>query len=448
MSFTLYPEPALRALAVPAGATVSTPFAARSAPIAEFDPPYTQVMFVRVAMLGGTTAPTLLVAAGNGTPVEVSIDPQGVFASPGDADYVGDVSLTPLSPNVFEILIGLVSVNPALVWGLGIRNAEATQRFFTWVVADSQADTVQPWVDQGAAEYKVSGTIPVSGVLSHIALDPTDQTAYVCKYTDNAVAVVDVPGREVVATVPVGQHPDNVAVDADTHSVYVANTKDSTISVIDTVSRAVSATITDIRLVTTLAVDPGRGLLYAGCGELNAGQIAMIATDTHTLIDMVPVAHRPFDLAVDPTAHTLYATDFAANALLAIDAQTRAVTAITLTSQRAFGVAVDAVSHMVYVSCRSHNTVVMVDPATQAMTTISVGQSPSLMAIDPGSYTLFVANSGEDTVSEIDTRTGALTAVRVGRPAGVAVDAATHTAVSAAGSVVSYVAVIERRAQS
>ncbi|MGE5697826.1 MAG: YncE family protein [Candidatus Sericytochromatia bacterium] len=444
MGFALYPDPPRRALAVPLGATVFTPFAALSARVAEFDPPYVQAMFIRVAMLGGTSAPKLLVGAGNGTPVEVSIDPQGVFASPGDTDYVGDVSLSPLGDNVFEILVGLVTVDPTLLWRLGIRNTDVAQRFFTWVVADNKAETAHPWVDPGAADFQLSATIPLPGVLTHIALDSATQTAYVCTFTENGIAVIDVPGRAVVATVPVGQHPEYVALDPEAHTAYVANSKDSTISVIDTTSRAVTATIPDTPLVTTLAVDPAKGMLYAGCGELNAGQIALISTDTHAVVDRVPLAHRPFDLAVDPTAHTVYATDFAANALLAIDPETRVVSALTLSSKRAFGVVVDPVSHMVYVSCRADNAVIVIDPGTQTMTTIPVGQSPALLAIDPGAYTLFAANRGEDTVSEIDTRTGALRAVRVGRPQGVAVDATRHIAVSASDSAAAYVAVIER----
>jgi YVTN family beta-propeller protein len=448
MTFALYPDPPLLALAVPAGATVFTPFAQSSAPVPEFDPPYAQMMFLRVAMLHGMSAPKLLLAVGDGTPVEVSADPQGVFASPGDAQYVGDVSLTSLGNNIFAILVGLVSVDATLMWRLGIRNNDAAQSFFTWVVADSEAETELAWVDSRATDFPVIATIKLPGVLTHIALEPGAQTAYLCKYTDNSVAVIDVPGRTVATTIPVGQHPQYIALDPDAHTAYVANQLDSTISVIDTTSRAVTATIANTRLVTNLAIDSARRLLYAGCGELDGGQIALISTQTHTVVDYVPMAHRPFDLALDPITHTLYATDFRDNALIAVDPDTRAQTPITVPSAHAFGVVVDPVTRMVYVSCRTDNAVVVIDPDTHSMTTIPVAQSPSLLAIDPGAYTLFVANAGEDTVSEIDTRTGVLSAVRVGRPRSVAVDATSHTAVSAADSTVSYVAVIGRRPPS
>ena len=89
MSFALYPDPPVRALSVPPGEVVFTSFVARSARVAEHDPPYAQVMFIRVAMLGGTSAPGLLVAAGAGAPVEVAVNPQGVFRSPGETGMSG-----------------------------------------------------------------------------------------------------------------------------------------------------------------------------------------------------------------------------------------------------------------------------------------------------------------------------------------------------------------------
>ena len=57
MRFTLYPDPPVRALSVPPGGPVFTRFVARSERVAELDPPYAQVIFVRVAMLGGTARP-------------------------------------------------------------------------------------------------------------------------------------------------------------------------------------------------------------------------------------------------------------------------------------------------------------------------------------------------------------------------------------------------------
>jgi hypothetical protein len=175
MSFTLYPDPPLRGLSVPAGATVFTPFVPRSARVAEFDPPYAEVMFLRVAVFGASSAPVLSIATDAGTPVEITADPQGVFRSPGDAGYVGDVSLKSLGGNVFDVMMGLVTADPVPGWRLGIRNTDAADRFFTWVVADNTADTMQPWVDPSPVEYAVTATIPCGTNLYHLAFDTARQ---------------------------------------------------------------------------------------------------------------------------------------------------------------------------------------------------------------------------------------------------------------------------------
>ena len=442
MSFALYPDPPLRALAVPPGPPVFTPFVPRSAPVAEFDPPYAQMMFIRVAMLGGAVVPTLLVAAGTGTPVAASPDPQPVFSLPGDSGYVGDVSLKDLGDNVFEVLVGFVAVDPGLPWRLGVRHAEPAERHFTWVVADSAAETAHPWVAPSPVEYRVTATIPVGGTPTHIALDGPQQTAYVCNFTADSVSVLDLPGRSVVATIAVGQGPGHVTVDAAAQTVYVANGKDSTISVIDTISRAVTATIADVRQAGPLALDPARGVLYVGCGSLSEGAILVIDTGTRAVAETIPVAARPFDLAVDPNSHTLYATDLRARAVLAVDSESRAISAINV-DHPPLGVAVDSVTGVLYVS-RRNDTIAVIDPLTRATTSIAAGENPERLEVDPGAYTLYAANRGEDTVSTIDTRYGALFGVRVGRPKGVAVDPATHMAVSPADTAAAYVAVIER----
>lgn len=444
MSFALYPDPPMRGLPVPAQATVFTPFAARSARVAEFDPPYPEVMFLRVAMFDGSSAPGLLVGVGTGTPVEVSADPQGVFRLPGDTGYVGDVSLKVISPNVIEVMVGLVSVDPAVGWRLGIRNTDAAERFFTWVVADSQADTLQPWIDPRPVEYSVEATIPVGGGPRHVAVDPVGQNAYVACYGSNLVTVIDLSGRSVVAEIPVGRHPFKVAVDRDRGAVYTADSEAFTISVIDTATRKVTTTILAIA-PAGLAVDAARRTLYAGCVQRAdvVGAVLMIDTGTQAQSHRVSLAHRPFDIAIDPTSHLVYATDFETTAVSVIDPATRAVTTIDVNKQT-WGVAVDPVSGAAYVSCPNDNIVIMIHPDSRALTTIPVGTTPLGMAVDASAHAVYVANRGDNTVSAIDVRTGAQTSIPVGElPMGVAVDQLTGAAITAnTGDAVS---VIERR---
>lgn len=87
MGFTLYPDPAVRALRVSRqGAFVDTEFTQRAGdPLPDFTGVYQRMMYVRVAMVGGagTPAPTLSIIAGSGPPVEIGIDSKAVFRATG-----------------------------------------------------------------------------------------------------------------------------------------------------------------------------------------------------------------------------------------------------------------------------------------------------------------------------------------------------------------------------
>ncbi|MGE5697824.1 MAG: YncE family protein [Candidatus Sericytochromatia bacterium] len=450
MTFTLYPDPPVRALAVAAGATVFTAFTAHSTRIAEFDPPYSEVMFLRVAMLDGTSAPTLLVAAGTGTPVEVTVDPQGLFSSPGDVGYVGDVSLNLVSPNVFEVMVGLVSVNSALEWRLGIRNTGAAQAFFTWVVGDSVVDTAQPWVDPGRAEYRVTATVTPVGVRPvGVAIDHTRATAFVIGDTDNSVSLVDLPRQAVVDTVVMGHLPLDIAVDVETHTAYVSHA--TIISAIDHTTRAVTEIDVAPFAPSGLAIDHARRILYAAAVDTSGpgpwkGAVLVIDIDTCTVSRTIEAVVDPYLLAVDPTTHKLYANDSNGMALWVIDPDSGDIVSVTV-DRPTFDVVVDPTTHLAYYAATGESSLIVWDLRSQALHTIWVGPEPIAVAIDPDVCTIYVSNRSEKTVTAVDTRTYALQTISVGEsPHGVAVDPANHVIV-VAETAVNSASIIERRPQ-
>lgn len=190
MTFHVYPDPQVAPLAVAPGATA---FAAIGQLTGASVPAgaYRTMMFIRVAMTGGATAPTLLVKAGTGTAVAVTTLATAVFRTPGTDGYVGDVQLlTAGEPaNVYQIRIGF-DQNTAEAWQIGIQNNDAVSRDFTWVVADSAADTAQPWIDvtpaalscQALAGETVSQSVQVSnkgtGTLIITSVNPALPTGF------------------------------------------------------------------------------------------------------------------------------------------------------------------------------------------------------------------------------------------------------------------------------
>ncbi|MCI9870558.1 hypothetical protein [Arthrobacter humicola] len=155
MVFALFPDPPVAPRTVPAGGRGDAGFVqSAGTPVPEFTGIYERMMFLRVAMIGGSVAPTVFMQAGRGPAVAVAAATQPVFRAtrPDGAGtgFVGDVFLVPGVGNVLRLVVGFDRATEE-TWTLGIRNNDpSAERHFTWVVADSEAETVQPWVDPGS----------------------------------------------------------------------------------------------------------------------------------------------------------------------------------------------------------------------------------------------------------------------------------------------------------
>jgi hypothetical protein len=149
MTSHVYPDPQTAALTVQPGAanaqfTAISQLTGASVPTGS----YNKMMFIRVAMFGGTAAPTLSIKAGAGVAVPVTTSPTQVLRGPNPlTDYVGDVQLFTVgeATDVFQIRMGF-DQDTTETWQIGIQNNDAVNRDFTWVVADSIADSAQPWI--------------------------------------------------------------------------------------------------------------------------------------------------------------------------------------------------------------------------------------------------------------------------------------------------------------
>jgi YVTN family beta-propeller protein len=435
MTAARYPDPAFRALTVTAGHTESLQLATKSGPDPRFDPPYAQMMYLRVAMLSGTAAPTLSLSTGSGAPVALTADPIGIFNQPGDIGYVGDVSVKRQMPGVFDVTIGLVHPESATAWRLDIRNTDTVDRLFTAVVADTEPGLDDPWVTPAPVTYQTSPALAVGGSPRHIAVDPDRHVCYIANYGDNTVSILDVAGRSISApALAVGQHPFKVAVHPDAHTAYVANSEASTISVIDTEHLTATTPVTDAGDVVALAVDTDRGLLYAGChavlGGAVQGVLHRIATTDFSRQPPIVLPHRPFDVAIDPRRRLLYATDMEATVVSVVDLDTGQVHGIDV-GKATFGVAVDTLTGAAYFSCPNDDIVLMVEPVSRTVTALATAATPVYLAVDPVLSTLLAANRADGTVGIIDLRSGATQSVPVGElPSGIAIDPASHVAVA------------------
>ena len=143
MAFDVYPNPQTAPLSIaPGGAGTATALTTERHSGGSPDE-----MFIRVAIVASAVAPTLKLAAGAGDAVVVPLGTTAaIFDGPGSTgNYVAAAIMEAEANGVYLVTVVLSKLGSA--WTLTIVNNDAASREFTFVVADSDADSQQPWID-------------------------------------------------------------------------------------------------------------------------------------------------------------------------------------------------------------------------------------------------------------------------------------------------------------
>ena len=264
----------------------------------------------------------------------------------------------------------------------------------------------------------VVATIAVGDGPGGIALSPDGSRAYVTRFDDDLVSVIDTTTNAVIATIPVGDYPVQVVVTPDGGYAYVSNPVGDTVSVIDTATNTVVATVPGGgQAPNGVAVSPDGAYVYfsSAVASLNAGKsVSVVETATNTVVDVITVGDSPTSVAVSPDGATIYVANSADGTVSVIDAASNSVTDTITVGGGPVGLAVSPDGARVYVThfdSFTGDTVSVINTATNAViATIAVGQGPAGVAFTPGGGTALVANSADDTVSVIRRLTNSVIA--------------------------------------
>jgi hypothetical protein len=170
--FDVYPTPQTNPLNVAASATsAAVPFTEQVG--TGTGPGGLDGMYLRLVMLGPACAtstapdPTVALQADTGTPVTLNSFFQGIRNAPGSGgSEVANARITAEANDVF--LIDFAVFVPGSSWQIFITNNDSDARDFTWVVADTNAEASQPWID-------VPATLDLDAALGGITV--TGQTS-------------------------------------------------------------------------------------------------------------------------------------------------------------------------------------------------------------------------------------------------------------------------------
>ena len=285
MAFAVYPTPQTAPLNVAAGGTSALTAIGE---LVGVDPVTTlNTMFIRVVKLGtacsasGPPHPTIRLKANTGDAVSIPTFPTtaSIFNQPGGTGTeVANATLQVEAGDVYYVRVFIFQAGSS--WQIQIVNDDgASSHGFSWVVADSDAATRQPWIDfPTALSYDVltGQAVPLSLQVANLGTGP--------------LTIADAPGFSPgpgfsLTTVPPAIDPNacanlqitftGPAASGMSNAVYTANSNDTMAQLAAGHNRRVNLTATARKLEVMLLLD------YSASMSMKPnGQPAVATTDS------------------------------------------------------------------------------------------------------------------------------------------------------------------------
>ncbi|HLM56702.1 MAG TPA: YncE family protein [Pyrinomonadaceae bacterium] len=167
------------------------------------------------------------------------------------------------------------------------------------------------------------------------------------------------------------------------------------------------------REVYNVAVDPATNLVYAPSGSHWDARLGVLdwslgspASDVKVSYIPLPTDSYPLEVAVNPMARRVYATDYFSNRLLVVDAAAGTYLTAVALGARPRDVAVNAATGRVYVTLPEANQVQVIDGGTNTLSATVVMPegcgTPYAMAVDSSSGRVFVTSLAGSSVCVVE----------------------------------------------
>ena len=222
--------------------------------------------------------------------------------------------------------------------------------------------------------------IPLGMHAAHVVADGENRFAYVTVSGSNAVKVVDLRKKTVVAAIPVGRMPHGLRMSPDESLIYVSDMNDNAVSFIDVAARKEVARVPVGMTPVQVAVAPDGKTVYVTLAGNNAVGIVDVAAKK--LVATVHVGPNPAQLYISPDGKRLYVAnqgtkDAPGHTVSVIDTASKTVVGTVEVPNGAHGVVVTPDGSRVFVTNAFDSKLTEIDAATLGVRTIDVGEGPN-----------------------------------------------------------------------
>jgi YVTN family beta-propeller protein len=252
----------------------------------------------------------------------------------------------------------------------------------------------------------IAGEIPVGNTPGFVAIAPNGTFAYIANRAARVVTVVDTAVDKVVATIPMPDGPPQyLAFAPDGSHLYVSifNDPDRSINRVAVLDTQTNTVVTTIKVGTrpyALAVKPDGSEIYVP--NHDSGTVSVIDTKTNSLVTDIRVKPNPHWVDFSKDGTKAYTANHESNLVSVIDTATRGVIAEIPVQQSPHSIAVHPTQPLVANVNYDSNSVTVIDTnAEKVIATVPVGTHPQDVTWAPDGKHLYVTNVDSDSMTVI-----------------------------------------------
>ncbi len=311
---------------------------------------------------------------------------------------------------LMEILPTTVMMQGMPGWGSGMMVGENAARGrelsyvafnaanHTALVTDENDDAVRV-ISLDSKSIVATITLPGGSEARGIAVNDAGTLAAVALSNNASVALIDLAQNQAVAVIGTGYYPSHVAFSGT--KLLVTNGRSGTVSVIDSSARVVLATVNVGFGPSGIAANGNLAVV----ANMQGGSISLVRlTDYSVTTISLPAGSRPHEVALSASANKAVITAPMSGSVLLLDLGTQQITSVNLGVLHAMGpgaVAVDGGAAYVASQMTADVTVIDLNGA-RVLSRFSVDPGPRALALDSTGNQLLVMAQGTGTLDIVD----------------------------------------------